>query len=47
MTKKIEVRKDIGLVYFFENNALIGVTEIKKCDLEKAKQDGWSVKYYD
>lgn len=45
--KKIaEVRKDIGLVYFFENGRLIGVTEIKNCDLEAAKEDGWWIKYY-
>ena len=48
MTKKTaEVRKDIGLVYFFENNKLIGVTEIKRCDLEAVKADGWRIKYYD
>ena len=48
MTKKtVEVRKDIGLVYFFENNKLVGVTEIKKCDLEAAAKDGWRIKYYD
>ena len=48
MTKKTaEVRKDIDLVYFFENNKLIGVTEIKRCDLEAAKADGWRIKYYD
>ena len=50
MTKKVkrvaEVRKDINLVYFFENGCLIGVTEIKDCDLEAAKADGWTIKYY-
>ena len=49
MTKKrtAEVRKDIGLVYFFENNVLVGVNEIKNCDLEAAAEDGWRIKYYD
>jgi len=45
--KTAEVRRDIGLVYFFENQKLVGVTEIKKCDLEAAKKDGWRIKYYD
>ena len=42
-----EVRRDIGLVYFFQGNMLIGVTEIKRCDLKAAEKDGWDIRYYD